>query len=125
MLRSYHRCSKKVADDATTALYTSGEGQKIYDKWFMQQTLLKGLNLNSPIGAELGNEFAYLFRIPPDPDSYKVQCQGTFGGRDAGTASARILLCRKWPEICMDLVPINDNLGALARDIGGAARGRT
>ena len=53
MLRKDDPAFKKVVDAATAALYTSGEGQKIYDKWFMQQIPPKGLNLNVPISAEL------------------------------------------------------------------------
>jgi glutamate/aspartate transport system substrate-binding protein len=71
MLRKDDPAFKKVADRATAALYTSGEGQKLYDKWFMQKIAPKGLNLNTPIGAELKHEFA----VPsdsPDPDSYKA-----------------------------------------------------
>jgi len=71
MLRKDDPAFKKVADDATAALYTSGEGQKIYDKWFMQKIPPKGLNLNSPISAELKKEFAKP-SDSPDPDSYKV-----------------------------------------------------
>ena len=52
------------------ALYTGGEGQKIYDKWFTQKIAPKGLNLNVPIGSELKNEFAKP-SDSPDPDSYK------------------------------------------------------
>src|SRR6202161_1494882 len=37
MLRKDDPAFKKVADDATAALYTSAEGQKLYDKWFMQK----------------------------------------------------------------------------------------
>jgi glutamate/aspartate transport system substrate-binding protein len=70
MLRKDDPAFKKVVDDATAALYTSGEGQKIYDKWFMQKIPPKGLNLNTPIGAELKNEFAKP-SDSPDPDSYK------------------------------------------------------
>src|SRR6188472_2130894 len=70
MLRKDDPAFKKVADAATAALYTSGEGQKIYDKWFMQKIPPKGLNLNTPISAELKNEFAKP-SDSPDPDSYK------------------------------------------------------
>ena len=70
MLRKDDPAFKKVVDDATAALYTSGEGQKIYDKWFMQKIPPKGLNLNTPIGAELKNEFAKP-SDSPDPDAYK------------------------------------------------------
>src|SRR6185369_13564155 len=41
--------------------------------------------------------------------------------RDAGGSA---ISSRNWPEICMDVVPINANLGGVARDIGGAARGQ-
>jgi glutamate/aspartate transport system substrate-binding protein len=70
MLRKDDPAFKKVVDDATAALYTGGEGQKIYDKWFTQKIPPKGLNLNTPIGSELKNEFAKP-SDSPDPDSYK------------------------------------------------------
>ena len=63
---------KKVADAATAALYKSADGQKLYDKWFMQKIPPKGLNLNTPIGAELKHEFANP-SDSPDPDSYKAK----------------------------------------------------
>jgi glutamate/aspartate transport system substrate-binding protein len=63
---------KKVVDAATAALYTSGEGQKLYDKWFMQKIPPKGLNLNTPISAELKHEFAKP-SDSPEPDSYKAK----------------------------------------------------
>jgi glutamate/aspartate transport system substrate-binding protein len=71
MLRKDDPAFKKVADSATAALYTSGEGLRLYDKWFMQKIPPKGLNLNAPISPELKREFA----VPsdsPDPDSYKA-----------------------------------------------------
>jgi glutamate/aspartate transport system substrate-binding protein len=71
MLRKDDPAFKKVADSATAALYTSGEGLRLYDKWFMQKIPPKGLNLNAPISTELKHEFA----VPsdsPDPDSYKA-----------------------------------------------------
>jgi glutamate/aspartate transport system substrate-binding protein len=71
MLRKDDVAFKKVVDAATAALYKSGEGQKIYDKWFMQKIPPKGLNLNTPIGAELKHEFANP-SDSPDPDSYKA-----------------------------------------------------
>jgi glutamate/aspartate transport system substrate-binding protein len=71
MLRKDDPAFKKVADSATAALYTSGEGQKLYDKWFMQKIPPKGLNLNAPISAELKSEFAKP-SDSPDPDSYKA-----------------------------------------------------
>lgn len=69
MLRKDDLPFKKVVDAATAAVYTSGEGQKLYDKWFMQQIPPKGLNLNTPIGPELKHEFAKP-SDSPDPASY-------------------------------------------------------
>jgi glutamate/aspartate transport system substrate-binding protein len=71
MLRKDDPDFKKVADAATAALYQSADGQKLYDKWFMQKIPPKGLNLNAPIGAELKHEFAKP-SDSPDPDSYKA-----------------------------------------------------
>src|ERR1700676_5028845 len=71
MLRKDDPAFKNVVDAAAAALYQSADGQKLYDKWFMQKIPPKGLNLNAPISAELKHEFA----IPsdsPDPDSYKA-----------------------------------------------------
>jgi glutamate/aspartate transport system substrate-binding protein len=71
MLRKDDEAFKKVADAATAALYRSADGQKLYDKWFMQKIPPKGLNLNAPIGAELKKAFAKP-SDSPDPDSYKA-----------------------------------------------------
>jgi glutamate/aspartate transport system substrate-binding protein len=71
MLRKDDPAFKKVVDAATAALYTSAEGQKLYDKWFMQKIPPKGLNLNTPIAPELKAEFAHP-SDSPDPDSYKA-----------------------------------------------------
>ncbi len=54
MLRKDDPALKKVVDAATSALYTGGESQKIYDKWFTQKIPPKGLNLN--LADELGTE---------------------------------------------------------------------
>ncbi len=70
MLRKDDAPFQKVVDAATAALYTSGEAQKIYDKWFTQKIPPKGLNLNTPISSELKNEFAKP-SDSPDPDAYK------------------------------------------------------
>ena len=70
MLRKDDPAFKKVVDAATAALYTGGEGQKIYDKWFTQKIPPKGLNLNVPIDEKLKNEFAKP-SDSADPDSYK------------------------------------------------------
>ena len=71
MLRKDDIAFKKVADAATASLFTSGEGERLYDKWFMQKIPPKGLNLNTPISAELKHEFANP-SDSPDPDSYKA-----------------------------------------------------
>ena len=71
MLRRDDPAFKKVVDAATAALYTSGEGQKLYDKWFMQKIPPKGLNLNTPISPELKAEFAKP-SDSPDPASYNA-----------------------------------------------------
>ena len=72
MLRKDDAPFKKVVDAATAALYRSGEGEKIYNKWFTQKIPPKGLNLNVPLGPELKHEFAEP-TDSPDPDSYKVK----------------------------------------------------
>ncbi|HWL20561.1 MAG TPA: amino acid ABC transporter substrate-binding protein [Bradyrhizobium sp.] len=71
MLRKDDPAFKKVVDAATAALYASGEGLKLYDKWFMQKIPPKGLNLNAPISPELKAEFAKP-SDSPEPDSYKA-----------------------------------------------------
>jgi glutamate/aspartate transport system substrate-binding protein len=71
MMRKDDPAFKKVVDAATSALYQSADGQKLYDKWFMQKIPPKGLNLNAPISAELKHEFAKP-SDSPDPDSYKA-----------------------------------------------------
>ena len=71
MLRKDDIAFKKVADAATASLFTSGEGERLYDKWFMQKIPPKGLNLNTPISAQLKHEFANP-SDSPDPDTYKA-----------------------------------------------------
>jgi glutamate/aspartate transport system substrate-binding protein len=71
MMRKDDPAFKKVVDAATSALYKGGNGLKLYDKWFMQKIPPKGLNLDTPIGAELKHEFANP-SDSPDPDSYKA-----------------------------------------------------
>jgi len=71
MLRKDDPAFKKLVDAATAKIYTSGEGLKLYDKWFMQKIPPKGLNLNTPIAPELNPEFAKP-SDSPDPDSYKA-----------------------------------------------------
>src|SRR6476660_6631910 len=70
MLRKDDPAFKKLVEGATAALYKSGEVHKIYYKWFTQKIPPKGLNLNTPISAELKNEFAKP-TDSPNPDDYK------------------------------------------------------
>jgi glutamate/aspartate transport system substrate-binding protein len=72
MLRKDDPAFKKVVDAATAEVYTSGEGAKLYDKWFMAKIPPKGLNLNTPIAPELKAEFAKP-SDSPDPASYKLK----------------------------------------------------
>jgi len=51
MLRKDDPAFKKVVNDAMTAVYKSGEIDKIYDKWFLKPIPPKGVNLNVPMGA--------------------------------------------------------------------------
>ncbi len=53
MLRREDPAFKKVVDAAMSKIYTSGEITKIYDKWFVSAIPPKGLNLNTPMSAEL------------------------------------------------------------------------
>jgi glutamate/aspartate transport system substrate-binding protein len=71
MVRKDDVAFKKMVDAATAALYQSGEGAKIYNKWFMEKVPPKGLNLKVPLGPELKAEFAKP-SDSPDPDSYKA-----------------------------------------------------
>ena len=71
MLRKDDAAFKKVADDATAALYRSEEGGRLYEKWFLQKIPPKQLNLNVPMGAELKKAFAKP-TDSPDPDFYKA-----------------------------------------------------
>jgi glutamate/aspartate transport system substrate-binding protein len=71
MLRRDDPAFKKVVDAATAALFQNPEGQKTYDKWFMQKIPPKGINLNTPISPALRAEFARP-SDSPEPDSYKA-----------------------------------------------------
>jgi glutamate/aspartate transport system substrate-binding protein len=71
MLRKDDPAFKKLVDAATATLFQSPEGQKIYDKWFMEKIPPKGINLNTPISPALRAEFARP-SDSPEPDSYKA-----------------------------------------------------
>jgi glutamate/aspartate transport system substrate-binding protein len=51
MLRRDDPAFKKVVDGAVSALYKSGEINKIYEKWFLKPVPPKGINLNVPMSA--------------------------------------------------------------------------
>ena len=53
MMRKDDPKFKKVVDDAVTALYKSGEINKIYQKWFESPIPPKGINLNMPMSDAL------------------------------------------------------------------------
>src|SRR6202012_4368217 len=72
MLRKDDPAFKKVVDGATAALYTSGEGAKIYDKWFMAKIPPKGLNLNVPMGPEQKKAFEHP-SDSPNPADYAAK----------------------------------------------------
>ena len=62
MLRKDDAGLKKVVDAALTKAMTSGDAEKIYNKWFMNPIPPKGLNLNMP----LSDEMKGLYQAPND-----------------------------------------------------------
>jgi glutamate/aspartate transport system substrate-binding protein len=53
MLRQNDASFKKVVDDTMTAIFRSGDIQKIYAKWFLNPIPPNGINLNVPMSASL------------------------------------------------------------------------
>jgi len=53
---------KKLIDDTIANVQTSGEAEKLYNKWFMSPIPPKGLNLNLP----LSDDMKQLFKSPND-----------------------------------------------------------
>ena len=51
MVRKDDKAFKAVADKAMSAVYTSGQINAIYSKWFESPVPPKGINLNLPMGA--------------------------------------------------------------------------
>ncbi|HTQ77731.1 MAG TPA: transporter substrate-binding domain-containing protein [Burkholderiales bacterium] len=70
MLRRDDPEFKKLVDDTMSKLYTSGEIEKIYNKWFMSPIPPKGINLNTPISDALKRVFMHP-TDSPDPAVYK------------------------------------------------------
>ncbi|SAK52182.1 ABC amino acid transporter, periplasmic ligand binding protein [Caballeronia arationis] len=62
MIRKNDPEFKKVVDDAIAQVETSGEGDKIYKKWFESPIPPKGLNLNFPES----DDIKALFKSPND-----------------------------------------------------------
>lgn len=58
MMRRDDPAFKKVVDAALTEVYTSGEINRIYAKWFHSPIPPKGINLNWPMGEQLKRNFA-------------------------------------------------------------------
>ena len=71
MLRRDDPAFKKVVDDAMSALYRSGEIQKIYAKWFLAPIPPNGVNLNAPLSASLKRVFEHP-TDSGDPDAYQT-----------------------------------------------------
>lgn len=69
MLRKDDAAFKKLADDATAALYKSAEGVALYNKWFMQPIPPKGLNLNVPLSPGM-KKVLESPKDSPDPAQY-------------------------------------------------------
>jgi glutamate/aspartate transport system substrate-binding protein len=70
MLRKDDPSFKKVVDGAMTAVYKSGEINKIYAKWFLSPVPPKGINLNVP----MSDVFKHVVAKPTDsgdPNDYK------------------------------------------------------
>ena len=70
MLRKDDPSFKKVVDGAMTAVYKSGEINKIYSKWFLSPVPPKGINLNVP----MSDVFKHVVAKPTDsgdPNDYK------------------------------------------------------
>ncbi|MCJ2135916.1 amino acid ABC transporter substrate-binding protein [Methylobacterium sp. J-026] len=59
MVRKDDPAFKKVADAATTKLYTSPEGKALYEKWFTKPIPPRGINLNFPMDATMSKNMAH------------------------------------------------------------------
>ena len=69
MLRKDDPAFKKVVDAAMVNVYKSGEGEKLYTKWFTQPIPPKNINLNFPLSAQMKKLFANP-TDSPDPAAY-------------------------------------------------------
>jgi glutamate/aspartate transport system substrate-binding protein len=62
MMRKGDARFKRVVDAAIARIMTSGEAEKLYERWFRSPIPPKGLVLNLP----LSDEMRRLFRAPND-----------------------------------------------------------
>lgn len=72
MLRRDDPAFKKVVDDALSAVYRSGEIQKIYAKWFLAPFPPNNVNLNVPMSAQLKLVVEHLIDSG-DPAAYRTE----------------------------------------------------
>jgi len=70
MVRKDDVAFKKVVDAAMSKIYKSGEGAKIYAKWFTKPIPPRNINLNVPMSAALKKVMAEP-TDSPDPNVYK------------------------------------------------------
>jgi glutamate/aspartate transport system substrate-binding protein len=70
MMRKDDPAFKKVVDGAMTAVFKSGEINKIYAKWFTSPTPPKGMNYNVPMSPQFKNLVAHP-TDSGDPTAYK------------------------------------------------------
>ena len=63
---------KKVADDALSAIYRSGEINKIYAKWFLNPIPPNGISLNVPMSAALKRAIEHP-TDSGDPEAYAMR----------------------------------------------------
>jgi glutamate/aspartate transport system substrate-binding protein len=70
MLRKDDTEFKKVVDAAMTKIYKSGEGAKIYAKWFTKPIPPRNINLNIPMSPQLKKVMANP-TDSGDPNDYK------------------------------------------------------
>jgi glutamate/aspartate transport system substrate-binding protein len=71
MMRRDDPAFKKVVDDAMSAVYRSGEIQKIYAKWFLAAIPPNNVNLNVPMSTPLKRTIEQLIDSG-DPDAYRA-----------------------------------------------------
>ncbi len=58
MLRKDDPAFKKVLDDTIAHMQTSGDAEKLYNKWFISPIPPKGINLDYPLSAEMRSMFS-------------------------------------------------------------------